>query len=273
MKKHEASFAYQHKKIPFYFWEHKAANRPTDTIIFLGTGQVGKIPYWVAKAAPPGVIVVEGLPHWHSSPDAEDLLLFTQSYTRHAFEAASKVCGSSKVNVIAQSQAAPGVTWLANYFSKKIIHDVALILPMGLNTQSLGTTAEERYQELKRRSAKTILHPEQLGLRNIYAGAMLAKIILAGMRDGSTKRKYSRGISQDVVSELHSLQKGASHKITLFLGAEDILFPTHEIERALKSASITNVAIVVMPRKSHTSLTTKRSQQLVKQAVETVRKK
>jgi len=51
MKKLEAYFTYRNKQIPFSFWVNPGYTQP-DTIIFLGTGQIKRIPYWVAKAAP-----------------------------------------------------------------------------------------------------------------------------------------------------------------------------------------------------------------------------
>ena len=269
MKKHDAFFNYHNKQIPFSFWVN-ADNISPDTVIFLGTGQIKRIPYWVAKAAPAGVVVVEGLPHWHSHPNAEDIVTFTQEYTKCAFLTILKIYNQTKMNVIAQSQAAPGVLWMANELSDKV-DNIALILPMGLNTKHLGNTNEQRYRELKKRSLKSLFHLEQLGPKNIYAGAILAAIIAGGHKDGSTKRKYTKGVSHDATNELALVLKNNRHKVHVFLGEDDVLFPAVEVQRSLAKAKITNAHVQIIPRKSHTSLTTKKSSWLVARAIRSVR--
>lgn len=268
MKKHTAIFVYQDKKIPFSFWANPGDTRP-DTIIFLGTGQIKRIPYWVAKAAPTGVVVVEGLPHWHSDPTAEDIVTFTQEYTKSAFTTILSLYGQPKMHVAAQSQAAPGVLWLANHLSEKV-GNVALVLPMGLNTKHLGATNEERYNELKRRSFKSLFHPEQLEPKNIYAGLVLANIIIRGHKDGSTKRKYTKGISHCALGELAKALK--THKVSVFLGGDDALFPAAEVQHSLAEENMANIHLEIIPKKAHTSLTTKQSTHMVAQAVRAVRR-
>ena len=269
MKKHNAFFNYHNKRIPFSFWTNSVNRRP-DTIIFLGTGQIKRIPYWVAKAAPAGTVVVEGLPHWHSKPDAEDIVTFTQQYTKYAFLTILKIYSQKKMNVIAQSQAAPGVLWLANRLQQEV-GNIALVLPMGLNTEHLGNTNEERYEELKRRSLKSLFHPEQLQLKNIYAGLLLAKIIIRGHKDGSTKRKYTKGVSHSAMNELTVALENDTRIISLFLGEDDALFPVAEIQRSLTDAKIIQIDVRIFPKKAHTSLTTRQSTKIVKQAVQIVR--
>lgn len=269
MKKHTATFTYLGKHIPFSFWTNSKEAHP-DTVIFLGTGQIKRTPHWVAEAAPTGVAVVEGLPHWHSNPNAKDIVSFTQEYTKCAFLTILKQSDQSRMHVLAQSQAAPGVVWLANQLPEKV-GNIALVLPMGLNTKHLGTTNEERYNELKKRSFRSLFHPEQLEPKNVYAGLILAKIIARGFKDGSTKRKYTKGVSHDALDELATALKDGTRRIYLFLGAEDVLFPATEIQHSLARAGIANVHIEVFPRKSHTSLTTRRSTKMVARAVRAVR--
>lgn len=269
MKKHEAYFTYLGKQIPFSFWVNLSDTCP-DTVIFLGTGQIKRIPYWVAKAAPAGVVVVGGLPHWHSDPTAEDIITFTQEYTKCAFLAILKIYSQQSMHVIAQSQAAPGVLWLANEISEKV-GNIALVLPMGLNTKYLGDADEERYNELKKRSVKSLFHSEQLEPKNIYAGLILAKIIAQGHKDGSTKRKYTKGVSHNALDELAAALKHGGRNISIFLGEDDVLFPASEIRNSLTTAAITAVHTEVIPKKSHTSLTTKQSTQMIARAIRALR--
>lgn len=272
-KKHRALFAYADKKVPFYFWLQES-DTPPDTVLFLGTGQVGKIPRWVTQAAPSGVVVVEGLPHWHSNASASDLVEFSLAYTKCAYEAVLETFQLSSMNIIGESQACPPTIWLANQLPEKT-RNIALILPMGLNADSFGETDEAKFKELRKRSLQTILQPEQFDLRNLYAAMQLLRIILSGIRDGSTVKKYTKGISQDITEEFRTLLKHRamkSHSVTLFIGERDKLFPTHEIEQSLKKASINNVHIEIIPRKSHTSLVVKTARPIINRVVEMVRR-
>ena len=273
VKKHQALFAYANKEIPFYFWLQEST-APPDTVFFLGTGQVGKIPRWIAQIAPAGVVVVEGIPHWHSDASASDLVEFSLAYTKCAYEAVLETFKLPSMNIIGESQACPPTIWLANQLPEKI-RNIALILPMGLNTSSFGETDDAKFKELRKRSLQTILHPEQFDLRNLYAAMQLLRIILSGMKDGSTVKKYTKGISQDITEEFRALLKHRemkSHSVTLFLGERDKLFPAHEIEQSLKKASINTAYIEIIPRKSHTSLVVKTARPIISRVVEVVRR-
>ena len=81
LHKHRGHFAYAHKNISYHFWSTLQPGIPPDTVLFLGTSQVGKIAQWVAEAMPTGTVVVEGAPHWHAHPSAHDLHDFMQNYT------------------------------------------------------------------------------------------------------------------------------------------------------------------------------------------------
>lgn len=274
LQKHQALFTYANKEIPFYFWLHES-DTPPDTVFFLGTGQVGKIPRWIAQIAPSGVVVIEGIPHWHGDASANDLVDFSLAYTKCAYEAVLKTFKVSGMNIISESQACPPTIWLANQLPEKV-RNVALILPMGLNTSSFGETDEAKFKELRKRSLQTILQPEQFDLRNLYAAMQLLKIVISGIKDGSTVKKYTKGISQDITEEFRTLLKHRevkSHSVTLFIGERDKLFPAHEIRQSLKKASITNVRIEIIPRKSHTSLVVKTARPIINLIVETVRRK
>src|SRR5688572_9566873 len=100
------SFRYGGKEISFSFWLTPEDTIHPDIAIFLGAGQVGSIPRWVARSAGPGVVVVDGLPHWESHPSGHDTAQFATAYIQRAFEAIQKEFGLRELNVIAESQAA-----------------------------------------------------------------------------------------------------------------------------------------------------------------------
>ncbi|MGF7229451.1 MAG: hypothetical protein ACQR33_05735 [Candidatus Saccharibacteria bacterium] len=274
--RHSASFLYAGKEIQCSFWSNDTPGTTPDTVLFLGTGQVGKIPKWIAGKTPFGVVVVEGLPHWHSDPSGEDLKEFTQLYTESVFRDVLDKFRTTRMHIIGVSQATPGTVWLANSMSENI-KNVALVLPMGLTTNILGSTDRERFKELRKRSIQTLLQPGQSpfhDFRNIYIAALLTKIVVAGIPSGSTVNKYTAGISQDLLADFESLiatQEKYKRHVSLLIGAEDKIFPAHEIKQALAEAALDNVDMLVVPKLSHSSLAIKSSQQVVDQAINTVR--
>jgi hypothetical protein len=148
---------------------------------------------------------------------------------------------------------------------------------MGLNTSSFGDTDQARFKELRKRALQTLVHIEQSWLRdvrNVYITALLLKIIASGVRDGSTVNKYTMGISEDMMDQFRRLTEGQERRrrsLTLFLGAQDNIFPANEIKQSLKKASIGSIDIVVVARKSHSSLALRSSRPLVRRVVEVVR--
>jgi hypothetical protein len=275
--RHHAYFHYGEKKILFYFWSKIAIGTKPDTILFLGTGQVGKIPSWVIHSLPAGAVVVEGLPHWHSDPSASDLLTFTHEYTQCAYQTAIDAFQLASMHIIGESQATPGAIWLAN--ASDSVRNVALVLPMGLNTANFGTTERERFAELRKRSIRTLLQREQspfYDLRNLYVAGLLTKIIISGLRDGSTVNKYTTGISHDMLEDFRTLvnkQRTRHSGLSLFLGGKDKLFPANEVEQSLRNSRISEVHIEVMPQLSHSTLALKSNEALLRTVVATVRQK
>lgn len=276
LAKRKAFFTYLDKRIPFSFWSNAVPGAAPDTVLFLGTGQIGRIPKWVAAAAPPGVAVIEGLPHWHSHPDAHDLPEFSHAYTKSAYETVLETFALPRMHVIAESQATPSTMWLVNQMPGQI-GNVALLLPMGLNTSNFGETDEARLSELKRRSLRTFLQPEQSPLRdprNLYVAAGLLRANAPGLLNGATARKHAKGISADMSEEFRALLNDApqySRQVFLFLGGKDTIFPADEISQALKAKSLHQPQVVVVPEATHASLAAKASRQLLQKAVEAVR--
>jgi pimeloyl-ACP methyl ester carboxylesterase len=257
--KHAASFLYRGRKVTFNFYARQQADAVIHTILFLGTGQVGKIPRWVAANMPAGVVVVEGLPHWESDPSGSDLVAFSHLYTQSAFDAVLEKFKGSAIHVIGSSQAAPSAIWLANTNSAQI-KNVALVLPMGLNTAYFGSDDMTRFRELRRRALLTLVQRDQLlfsDIRNVYISLSLLRIILAGINDGSTVRKYTIGISEDMTEAMRRLaatQKRLHRKLLVYVGEHDKVFPSSEVRQTLKEAGIHDVVVTTAPGISHGSL-------------------
>ena len=276
VEKHSAFFAYRGRKIAFHFYTKQQANVPVDSVIFLGTGQVGKIPRWVASNAPPGVAVVEGLPHWESDPSGRDLVEFSHLYTQAAQAAVLKELQRSSMHIIGSSQAAPGIIWLANNHPEQV-QNIALVLPMGLNTAHFGSDDKAKFKELRKRSLQSMMQKDQSifgDIRNAYISLNLLRIILAGINDGSTVEKYTVGISQDMTAAMRQLvasQKHLGRKLTVYVGAQDKVFPPSEVRRTLNDADIHDVTIVTVPNISHGSLATRKHVSFLAQVIGDIR--
>jgi pimeloyl-ACP methyl ester carboxylesterase len=272
---HVAVFEYGHKKIPFHFWSHTDGG-PVDTVIFMGSAQVGKIPKWVAQAAPAGTVVVDGMPHWHPRPTADDLGRFTQEYSVAAFEAVLKYFGLSTVNIIGLSQATIGVVWLAKTLPASI-RSVAIVAPLGLNANALGATPEARLGELKKRTLRTYLQFSQTPFhdpRILYMQFVLLCSLLSESEKGATNKKYSLGLSYDLLEDCRAVAADRQHHgfdFKVFLAQNDKLFPPHEIRTALQCAQVQHVSIVVLPDISHPSLASRSNRKALVQIVNDIR--
>jgi pimeloyl-ACP methyl ester carboxylesterase len=276
LQKHIGTFHYGQKAIPFYFWSHTPAEGDIiDTIIFLGSGQSGRIARWVAENAPAGTAVIEGLPHKEADRDAHDLKEFVRRYAETAFLAALKTFKISSANVIAESQAAPGAMWASLDRSDKV-KSVALIAPLGLTARTLGSTPRQRFKELKKRtffSAVQFVHSPLYDSRNFYLNALMLHVLLYDSRWGVSGRKYAIGASYDLREDCSKLARQLHKKgnrLTLILGTRDKMFPANEVMDALEEIGAKYITSVVI-RGSHTSLAIRDGKRILNQTVQAVR--
>lgn len=269
-------FEYGQKKIPFYFWSHTDDTSVIDTIIFMGSAQIGKIPKWVAQAAPVGTVVVDGMPHWHSRPTAEDLGRFTQEYSIATFNAVLRHFGLSSANVIGLSQATVGVVWLAKTLSEAV-RNVGIVAPLGLTAAALGETPEIRLKELKKRTLRTYLQFSQTPLhdpRILYAQLVLLRAMLSETERGATNKKYALGLSYDLMEDCRTVaverhRRGLS--FTVFLAEKDKIFPPHEVQASLRQAGVKHISTVVLPNISHPSLASRSNRKALVEITNVIR--
>jgi len=274
---HTKVFNYSNKKIYYHYWSHIDNSKP-DTIIFLGTFQIGKIPKWVTKAAPPGVVVVQGLPHWESHPSAQDLKDFSINYSETALKSILSTYKISSVNIIAQSQAVPGAIVAAlNNFSS--INNISLMAPLGFTSQIFGKTMKERINKLRLRSLYTLFQLSQspfYDLRNAYICLMLLKAVLSESKIGASDKKYATGLSYDMLEKTRLLADKLWKKgklLTIFLGEKDKIFPPIEIIESLKTIDTKHIKTVIIPNLSHSSLAIRGSSKILNQIIITTRGK
>lgn len=276
VQKHTATFLYNKEQIRFNFWTQKDTVTP-DTIIFLGTAQVGKIPKWVAEAVPVGVVVVDGLPHWKAHPSGQDLKEFTINYTRTAFKAVFDTFNITSANIIASSQAVPGVIWVARESLNKV-RNIGLISPLGFTSEVFGESMEARIKKLKLRALKSLFQYSQSFLhdqRNIYIHFILLRAILQETEWGASDRKYAAGLAYNLIEDTRIIVEKLESRgnyLTIILGEKDKVFPPHEVLASLKAANLEKVRTVISPNLSHSSLAVRANRNALVEIISMLRK-
>ena len=268
-------FNYGHKKIYYHYWSHIDSSTP-DTIIFLGTFQIGKIPKWVAEAAPPGVVVVQGLPHWESHPSARDLKDFSIIYTETVLKNILSMYNLSSANIIAHSQAVPGII-AVGLKNLDCINNLSLMAPLGFTSSIFGNSMKERIATLRLRSFYTLFQFTQspfYDIRNTYVTLMLLKALLSEKEIGASNKKYAMGLSYNLLEEVSELANKLWNKgktLTIFLGEKDKIFPPKEVIESLRAAKINHIKTVIIPKLSHSSLAIRGGSEVLKQMVSLTR--
>ncbi len=276
LQKHDAIFAYFKKDTRFSYWSNTKTGAPTDTVIFLGTGQVDKIAYWVAKSAGSGVVVVGGVPHWTADPKTWDAVKFCQGYAETAFAAALEAFGLQSINVIAESQAAPAAIILAKSMPDKV-RNFALIRPLGFTSAAFGDSPAARLKTFKRRMLISHLQFRQTYLhdpRNFLIDLTGFRALMQEPQKTSLSKKYAEGVSYDSSNDCKAAALALHRRggtFTILLGEKDKLFPPNEVLDTLQRAGIKNVEVIIMPRASHGTLASRSGNAALHQALTIVR--
>ncbi|HET8708770.1 MAG TPA: hypothetical protein VFL85_00660 [Candidatus Saccharimonadales bacterium] len=269
--KYSGLLQFEGQSIPYHYWA--VAGRSPDTLLLLGAAQTGRIAKWVAATAGPGVVVAEGVPHWHIGTDPDQLLRLVDTYAQAVLQAAIETFEVRSLNLMAESQVTPGAVRLA-YASPEQIRNIALILPMGLTVEQLGDTKEARLREFKRRMLQTMRQKYNSPLRRPrYAYLWLTAVWLGVRYHKTTNQQFATGVSFDITQALQQVACGQAARgasLHILLGKYDILFPAHEIQTALKKAHLHTVPVTVVDT-GHTSLATRAGKRTLDIALRLVR--
>ncbi|MBL8159109.1 hypothetical protein JNJ66_01495 [Candidatus Saccharibacteria bacterium] len=270
--RHEGRFRYDTKDMPFQFWSCTTDMvRAIDTVIFLGSAQRGKVVRWVAESAPAGTVVVEGLPHREADRSARNLEDFASSFTRTALQAVRRTYKSKELNIVAESQAVPGVVFAA-LESPELIGNVILAMPLGFTADALGDTPRRRLRTLKWRaflSALQALQTPALDRRTLHLTFLAAHALLIDSHWRLSGQKYAYGVSRDLRPECRQLAGAIGRrgkKLTLLLGERDKIFPESEVRRSLEEAAINTIAVEMVDA-PHVSLAIRGGERVLKRAV------
>jgi pimeloyl-ACP methyl ester carboxylesterase len=275
-KKHSGLFSYNGNKIPFSYWLNIEEGDAPDTVIFLGAGAVGAVPRMVANRAGAGVVVVDGVPHWHADSSGSDIPEFSKSYFLSAYQTILDALGLTSLHIIGESQAAPAPV-LLSISSPKNVRNIALIRPLGFTVKAFGDTPDARMKAFRKRILQTYLQLPQSFLhdpRNLLVSLTVIRAMLSESTVASLDRKYAAGISYDLLKECKlaaKLQRDAGNTFTLILGEKDKMFPPKEIIAALESLKTEGIDIVIVPGDTHSSLAVRASERVLRTALRKVR--
>ncbi len=238
MTNKEFSYDYQGKKIAYTIW-FTSDDDALDTILFLGTVQIGKLPQWVAEQCPPRTAVVQGAPHWHAKADGSDIPEYMFRYTKEAFDAILAGYRVEPLHIIADSQAVPGVVRLFSLRQySPYMKDAVLLQPLGFTKNIYDGTDKERVQRFKHRVIKNAYY-QLLTLATDRRLQHNHRVLLkrVNFRDPKTSAHYNSGLKYDSLPDLKQLLTRNTN-VTIVCGANDTIFPAREIEANLRKESI-----------------------------------
>jgi len=262
----QVEFTYRHSglSISCTLW-HTPIDSDTLTIILLGTVQVGKMPVWVAEHCPENTIVVQGAPHWLARDDGKDIPEFMHGFTESAITFVLSHYHPHSLQVIADSQAAPGAIRLFTQEAfSGYLRGLVLLQPLGFNKSAFATGGIDAFM-------RRITHNARYQVTQLVSDPRLLynhRQLLSKVRPRSAKAQaqYTSGILHDAAEDLKTLRKLNSH-IVIICGEKDQLFPATEITQTLSQHSI-DVEIQTLPGVPHSPIATRFGLRLLDRALE-----
>ncbi len=251
--KRSYSFKYGTARIAYDVWQTGPDVDP-EAILFLGAGQVGLLAQWVAEHCPPGTLVVQGMPHWLVSD--VDVITFAYTYIEKVISKLVPVHNLSKVNVLAESQAAAATTFVfANTRFRALLKDFVLIQPLGLNPAAYSK-ASNPLTIFARRTAQNLksqLPQFMFESRLRHNARQLSRIV--NFRNPILRAHYESGLKSDLSPDLLTLHH-TGHRIAVIIGTKDALFPPNEIAETLQKNGLA-VPLFQLPAVPHSPLATR----------------
>lgn len=261
--------AYKHMPTPYTIWSNQRGDDPIETIVFLGTIQIGELGKWVAESCPPNTIVVQGAPHWTAQDDGSDIPEYMLDFTNSVFDTLLKKFSITKVHIIAESQAAPAVLYL---FGQKAyipsLKKLTLIQPLGLNARAYSGTEAQRVETFKRRIVANFIYQLTalvIDARLRHNHRTVGRITGgARLHNPKARAQYGSGLAHDATSSLKVLYE--HHKeIVIICGTKDKLFPPTEIAATLAANGI-DIPLRTIKGVPHSPLATRYGQRLLRAA-------
>jgi pimeloyl-ACP methyl ester carboxylesterase len=260
-------YEYEDQTINYSLWT-TSTNHHVTNIVFLGTVQIGKIPFWVAQQCPPGTVVVQGAPHWLAKDDGSDIPDFMFHFTREVFANILDHFETKKLRVVADSQSVPAVLrWFAEVTQSSVISQLALLQPLGLNTSIFSGMSEDRVRLFRKRIAKNFQYQLRFLLvdrRLLHNHRQIVKIV--GYDNPKLNAQYGRGLIHDAAEDLKKIST-IGIKIVIICGEKDMIFPPEEIKSTIQKSHL-KIPVITIPRIPHSPLATRHGMQLLNKAFE-----
>lgn len=260
------TYNYHKKHIDYSVW-FTSDVKELDTVVFLGTVQIDKIPKWVAEACPPRTAIVQGAPHWHAKDDGSDTNEYMLGYSKSAMQTLATQYVFESLNIIAESQTVPGSIqlFLTDTYRTRLNRAVFL-QPLGFNVATFAGTDEERLSVFKNRIIKNAYYQLTsllLDGRLRYNHRLLGKTV--SFRDPKAKAQYSSGLTYNALPELKQILLQGT-EVTIICGEKDKLFPAEEIRKSLKDTDI-SLSVLEIKDVPHSPLATNHGMKLLRSAL------
>jgi hypothetical protein len=266
MLKKEFTYHYNGKTIPYDVWVTDNSGI-IETIIFLGTVQIEKIPLWIAEKCPPKTAIVQGAPHWLAKDDGSDIPEYMLGYAKSVLESTLANFTVDKLHAIADSQSVPSVVKMFSLDKySPYMQDMVLIQPLGLTKNIFDGTDYERIKLFKKRVLENICHQLihlMIDGRLRYNYELIGKMI--DFSNPKARAQYNSGLKLSSLDDLTQLYE-INNKITIICGAKDKIFPANEIENNLKKYNLP-IAIHKIKGVLHSPLATKQGVKLLVEAL------
>lgn len=265
MVERDYTYEYDGKKISYKIWFSDEGS-VIDTVIFLGTVQINKLVQWVAESCPPRIAVIQGAPHWLAKDDGSDIPNYMFRYTKNSFDRLAADFELKGLNIIADSQAVPGVISLFlqdNY--KSYVKNMVLLQPLGLNADSFAGTDSQRIEIFKNRIIKNTYHqlPDLLlDSRLRYNHRLLSKTV--SFRDSKVRAQYNNGLKHDSLPNLKELVRN-NKNISIVCGEKDKIFKADEIRKNLNQSNLP-IKVVTVKNIPHSPLASRKGLMLLSKA-------
>ncbi len=262
-------YIYNQKDIEYTIW-HTPRSLDALTILFLGVAQIEKLPKWVAQHCPNDVIVVQGAPLWNAAEDGSDTVEFMFAYIKNVFEYICKTHDFRSINIIAESQAAPGTAWLFSQEKyNKYVEHITLVQPLGFTQKEYGASVDDATKILTKRARNNMRYQLKAFLlepKQRYNHRIVSKHL--NFKQATSKAQFGSGLLHDATADFRQLARAYPDTI-IVCGESDKLFPPSELSQSLQRHEIP-MHLKIVPRVSHTTFVSRDGLRLLQEAFETV---
>lgn len=259
-------YAYDDKQIEYTYWSTPRSSN-TLTLFFLGVAQINELPKWVAEHCPNDMIVIQGAPLWNARKDGSDTVDFMFAYIKNVFEHICRSHDFDSINIIAESQSAPGTAWLFSQpeYNERV-KQIVLVQPLGLTRHVFGASVDDAAKVLTQRARRNLQYQLKAFLfepRHRHSFRVVTKHV--DLKKAVPKAQFGSGLLYDASPDFKRLSD-VYPCIVIVCGENDKLFPPSELVSSLERYNIP-MRVKTVPRISHETFVSKDGLQLLREAL------